>query len=94
MTLLLNGQEIATRSGDKVFVFDNLPLRWGENTVTVTAGDLCDEMTLTRVAEPEKSYLYDNPNPGFNVENWFTLEQGRRTSSRRTGSPSWTRWAT
>ena len=76
VTLLLNGQEIATRSGDKVFVFDNLPLRWGENTVTVTAGDLRDEMTLTRVAEPEKSYLYDNPNPGFNVENWFTLEQG------------------
>lgn len=76
MTLLLNGQEIVIRSGDKVFVFDNLPLRWGENTVTVTAGDLRDEMTLTRVAEPEKSYLYDNPNPGFNVENWFTLEQG------------------
>ena len=33
-------------------------------------------MALTRVAEPERSYIYDNPNPGFNVENWFTLENG------------------
>lgn len=76
VTLSVNGQAIGTQAGDKVFVFENLPLQWGENTVTVTAGDLQDEMTLTRVAEPEKSYIYDNPNPGFNVENWFTLEQG------------------
>lgn len=76
VTLSVNGQVVGTQAADKVFVFENLPLQWGENTITVTAGDLQDEMILTRVAEPEKSYIYDNPNPGFNVENWFTLEQG------------------
>lgn len=76
VTLSVNGQAVGTQAADKVFVFENLPLQWGENTITVTAGNLRDEMTLTRVAEPEKSYIYDNPNPGFNVENWFTLEQG------------------
>lgn len=76
VTLSVNGQVVGTKAADKVFVFENLPLQWGENTLTVTAGDLQDEMVLTRVAEPEKSYIYDNPNPGFNVENWFTLEQG------------------
>ena len=76
VTLSVNGQVVGTQAADKVFVFENLPLQWGENTITVTAGDLQDEMTLTRVTEPEKSYIYDNPNPGFNVENWFTLEQG------------------
>lgn len=76
VTLAVNGQKVGTKAGDKVFVFENLPLQWGENTVTVTAGAQQDTMTLTRVAEPEKSYIYDNPNPGFNVENWFTLEQG------------------
>lgn len=94
VTLLLNGQEIVTRSGDKVFVFDNLPLRWGENTVTVTAGDLRDEMTLTRVAEPEKAISTITPIPASTSKTGLRSNRGRRTSSRRTGSPSWTRWAT
>ncbi len=31
--------------------------------------------TIVRVAEPEKSYIYIDPNPGFNVKNWFTPGQ-------------------
>ena len=34
-----------------------------------------DEITLTRVAEPEKSYIFVDPNPEINVKNWFTMGQ-------------------
>ena len=76
VTLYCDGILFAEQHGDKIFVFENVPLHTGENFFAATAGELRDEMTLTQVAEPEKSYIYDNPNPGFNVENWFTLEQG------------------
>src|SRR5699024_3838477 len=39
------------------------------------AGSHTDAITLTRVAQPVQSYIYDEPNPGFNVKNWFTLQE-------------------
>lgn len=76
VSLTVNGQMFGTRDGDKVFVFEGVPLAWGDNQIAASAGGCTDTIQLTRVSEPEKSYLYDNPNPGFNVENWFTLEEG------------------
>ena len=76
VTLTVNDQAFGTLDGDKVFVFEGVPLAWGDNRIAAAAGSCTDVIQLTRVAEPEKSYIYDNPNPGFNVENWFTLEEG------------------
>lgn len=76
VTLYCNGTAFATLQGERVFCFENVPLQAGDTVLTAQAGEQRDTMTLTRVAVPEPSYHYDNPNPGFNVDNWFTMEQG------------------
>ena len=72
VSLEVNGQFIGSLSGSKVFCFDNVPLHPGKNTVAARSGSLMDEMVILRVEEPEKSYAYIDPNPGFQVRDWVT----------------------
>lgn len=77
VTLIVNGQVFGSQEGMRVFVFDQVPLTEGENQISAVAGSLTDTITLARVAQPEQSYIYDDPNPGFNVKNWFTLQESK-----------------
>ena len=77
VTLTVNGQVFGSQEGKRVFVFDQVPLAEGDNRIAASAGSLTDAITLTRVAQPEQSYIYDDPNPGFNVKNWFTLQESK-----------------
>lgn len=74
--LEVNGEFFAEQDSRTVFVFENVPLRSGENTVTAYAGDCTDTVTWTRVDAPNPDYTYIDPNPGFNVKNWFTSGSG------------------
>lgn len=65
VTLLLDGQEVASETGDKVFRF-RVPLT-GEHCVEVRAGDCVDSMTLRRVEKPNPAYVKE----GGEVVNWF-----------------------
>ena len=72
MTLLVNGKPAGTQSGAHVFVFHDMPLQDGLNTVTAVSGKLSDAITLNAVAEPNPDYAL----PGFDpnaqgVTNWF-----------------------
>ena len=77
VTLWANGAMIATSVGKAVFVFSNVPLQPGENTIHAVAGDHSDEIILNRVEKPETSYVFIDPNPGIDVANWFTLGQSQ-----------------
>lgn len=73
VTLSVNGGERRTLAGDKVFVFKDVPLRMGGNTLVATSGPLMDVITLNRVAEPDESYILPQPKNELNqdVVNWF-----------------------
>lgn len=73
VTLSVNGGERRTLTGDKVFVFKEVPLRMGANTLVATSGPLMDVITLRRVAEPDESYILPQPKTELNqdVVNWF-----------------------
>lgn len=75
VALEVNGALFAQQDGQTVFVFEDVPLRDGENTVTAHAGNCADTVVWTRVDTPNPDYVYVDPNPGFNVKNWFTLGQ-------------------
>lgn len=62
-------------AADPVFTFEHVPMQFGENVIRAEAADQAEEIVLTRVAEPEKSYVYVDPNPEYNVRNWFTAEE-------------------
>lgn len=73
--LQVNGTPFATLSGDKIFIFENVPLKAGENHVTAYAGDLTDEMCIRQVAEPNPDYILPNSAAGSNVANWFESDE-------------------
>lgn len=57
VSLTVNGVDYGTKKGDKVFLFNDLPLIMGENKVMVTSGVLKDEVIFIRQEQPELSYI-------------------------------------
>ena len=68
--LVKDGQVIATQPAEKVVVFKDVALADGENTFTVKAEGLADTVVFEKVAEPEASYVFVDPEGGA-VTNWF-----------------------
>lgn len=77
ITLEVNGTVFGSLHGEQVFCFHEIPLTEGENHIRALSGELTDEITLIKTDKPEQSYLYIDPNPGFNVNNWFTMGQSK-----------------
>ena len=73
--LIVNGQKYGSLCGSRVFTFEDVPLTTGENVICAIAGGLCDEMVISKTDKPEESYIFVDPNPEFNVKNWFTPGQ-------------------
>lgn len=72
ITLLVNGVEAASQTGSHVFVFPDVALNDGPNTITARHGALEDTITLNGVAEPNPDYVLpgqDDEEEG--VTNWF-----------------------
>lgn len=69
-----NGEFLEERRGNRSFVFEGIRLSEGENRIEVRAGGCQDEMILKKGSEPAPEYTYIDPNPGFNVKNWFLTD--------------------
>ena len=69
VTLYVDGAEAATKTGDKIFIFD-IPIT-GEHTIEVRSGELYDQMTIRKVEEANESYF----KAGREVTNWFDKEE-------------------
>lgn len=83
--LYVNGILQGEKDGDRVFEFENIRLQDGENLIEVRSGGYHDEMILRKVSEPVAEYTYIDPNPGFNVKNWF-LKESEELSTEKTYS--------
>ncbi len=71
--LFVDGAAFKTLTGcAPVFTFERVPLHLGENRLKAVSGDCVDEIILTGVTEAEPSYVFVDPNPEYNVKNWFT----------------------
>ncbi len=68
VTLSVDGVTVGTQTGDKVFRF-RIPIS-NEHTVTATAGECSDSMTIRHVSAPNPAYA----KPGTQVTNWFDRE--------------------
>lgn len=72
ITLLVNGVEAGVQSGSHVFVFPDVALNDGANTITARYGNLEDTITLNGVAEPNPDYVLPGQDDGEEgVTNWF-----------------------
>ena len=68
VTLFVDGNEIETKTGDKVFHFE-IPLT-GEHEILAISGELRDSMTIRKVEKANPDYF----KPGTQVTNWFDRE--------------------
>ncbi len=66
VTLLLDGREIGTHTGETVFTFRAEIT--GEHTVTARAGECTDSITIRRAAQPNAAYRFAKAG---GVSNWF-----------------------
>lgn len=72
VTLLVNDQEIGTLYGEHVFVFPEVNLRSGTNTITARSGELEDTVILNGVDQSNPDYVLPDTNPDAEgVTNWF-----------------------
>ncbi len=75
VTLFVNDEEFATLTGDKVFVFENVALKNGENEIVARSGGCSDKMKLNLTDTPNESYVLKKE--GNEGKNWFDdLETG------------------
>ena len=65
VTLLVDGREFATQTGDKIFKFQ-VPIT-GAHTIEARSGELSDTMTIRKVDKPNPDYSVT----GGEVVNWF-----------------------
>lgn len=66
VTLTMDGKEIATKTGHRIFTFD-IPLT-GEHTIEAKAGDCSDAIRIHRVETPNPAYVFGTRS---SVANWF-----------------------
>ena len=69
VALYVDGKLVEEKSGSKVFEFI-VPIL-GEHTVKAVSGNLSDEITVRKVAEPNPDYIY---NKSSQVVNWFDAD--------------------
>ena len=68
VTLYVDGNEVETKTGDKVFRF-SVPIT-GEHEIKAVTGELSDTMTICKTDTPNKDYVKE----GGDVVNWFDRE--------------------
>ncbi len=84
VTLEVNGIKVATKEGNKVFVFENVPLKDGINTVKAFTDCCQDFAEFNKTDVANESYVLKETKSGMNVANWFedlgiTPEDGELT---------------
>ena len=68
VALYVDGNLVEEQTGRRVFTF-TVPLT-GEHEIKAVAGDYCDAITIRRVAEPNKDYIFKKAE----IVNWFDKE--------------------
>ena len=72
VSLRVNGEMLAPMTGDKIFLFEKVPLQKGFNYIDAIAQDCTDSMTLERVEQkPEIYTLPLDEEDAEGVTNWF-----------------------
>lgn len=76
VSLYCNGELVETIGANQIFRFTDIPLNEGENKLIAVAGYLKDEAIFNRQEKLDETYVFVDENPGINVANWFTQQEG------------------
>lgn len=71
VTLEVDGVKVGSQEGSKVFVFENVPLKQGINTVKAYTDCVQDFAEFNRTDVANEEYVLKDSRSGLNVANWF-----------------------
>ncbi len=71
VTLCMDGEPVGTRTGEHIFLLENIPFRDGSHTFTANCRSAEDSIVLTRVAEENPAYHLAGTEDAGDVANWF-----------------------
>lgn len=72
VTLTVNGVIKESKKAHRVFVFEEVPLKAGENIIKVISGQCEDIITLNKVDKPNEDYILVEEDNGMDgATNWF-----------------------
>ncbi|MCD8382878.1 MAG: hypothetical protein LUC30_08205 [Clostridiales bacterium] len=71
ITLCMDGNPLGTKSGARIFLFENIPFPDGSHTFTASCQSVEDSIVLTRVAEENSAYHFAGADDDGVVANWF-----------------------
>lgn len=74
VSVYVNGEVFTQSSENGIFLFKNVCLKNGENTVKAVSGNCMDTAVFQKTEQQDSSYIFIDPNPGLNVRNWFLDE--------------------
>lgn len=72
VTLEVNGVKAGKLKGDKIFIFENVPLKQGVNTVKAYTDECQDFAEFNRTDKPNEEYVLKDVKSGSNADNWFS----------------------
>lgn len=79
VTLYINGEVFETKTGNKIYLFENVPLKDGINQVKAVGRDGAfsyeDMAVFQKVSEPNLSYIAPDSETGGVVANWFDMPE-------------------
>ncbi len=83
VTLIVNGTEVASLTSEKIFIFENIELQPGANTILAVADNSRDEINLNKVDTPNQSYVLpkEESSNEEGVKNWFAELQKDGTTT-------------
>ncbi len=86
VSLYADGKPVGVRTGEHVFVFENVPISKKGTTLTARAGDCCDTITLTAVDEKPEQFTFPDFKRAQDARNWFeSLEEVAGTLETKPG---------
>ncbi|WP_130837498.1 glycoside hydrolase family 2 protein [Lachnoclostridium sp. Marseille-P6806] len=76
VTLSVNGKEFAVLKGERVFIFQNVPLTEKYNFIRAAAGEYSDAAVFEKTAAAETAYIApeeEDSDGGSGAANWFNV---------------------
>lgn len=77
VALYVDGRLFAEQEGSKVFVFEHVPMSDGFTQISARAGACADAMSIEKVADPNRAYIYVDPDDtgdDAGAANWFNVD--------------------
>ena len=83
ISLYADGKLIDTKQGDKVYVFENVPISKEGSVITAYCGEHSNSVVLRQVGALPGRYSFDSEQKGKDAQDWIKIELDKQISGNK-----------